>query len=75
MEIVVGAFGRMRTDLADERQSMERIWSKREKQIDLVMKVTTGLYGDMQGIAGVVIPEIEALQMPYRLEPGDAEDK
>ncbi|MFC1909125.1 DUF2130 domain-containing protein [Chloroflexota bacterium] len=75
VETVVGAFGRMRKDLADERQSMERIWSKREKQIDLVMKGTAGLYGDMQGIAGAVIPEIEALQMPYQLESGDAEDE
>ena len=75
VETVVGAFSRMRKDLADERQSMERIWSKREKQIELVIKGTAGLYGDMQGIAGSVIPEIEALQMPYQLESGDAEDK
>ncbi len=74
VETVVGAFDRMRKDLADERQSMERIWSKREKQIELVMKGTAGLYGDMQGIAGAVIPEIEALRMPYQLDSGDAED-
>ena len=74
VETIVGAFGRMREDLAAERQSMERIWSKREKQIELVMKGTTGLYGDMQGIAGAVISEIEALQMPYQLESGNGQD-
>ena len=59
VEIVLGAFDRMRKDLVQERQAMERIWSKREKQIELVMKGTIGLYGHPQGIAGAVIPEIE----------------
>lgn len=82
VETVVGAFDRMRKDLAQEKQAMERIWSKREKQIELVMKGTSGLYGDLQGIAGAYLPEIEALQMPYQLkatnigrEQGEDEDK
>lgn len=70
VETVVDAFNRMRDDLAQERQAMMRSWSKREKQIELVMQGTAGLYGDIQGIAGAAMPEIEALQMPYQLESG-----
>jgi len=75
VETVVSAFDRMRKDLAQEKQAMERIWSKREKQIELVMKGTTGLYGDLQGIAGAYLPEIEALQMPYQLEVSNIEQE
>jgi len=33
----------------------------REKQRELVMAVTAGMYGDLQGIAGKTLPEIEVL--------------
>ena len=72
VEAIAGAFDRMRKDLSQEKQAMERIWNKREKQIELIMKGTTGLYGDLQGIAGSMIPEIEAFQMPYQLESGSS---
>ena len=75
IETIAGAFSRMREDLAQEKQAMERIWSKREKQIELVMQGTSNLYGDIQGIAGTVIPEIEALQMPYQLAAGNRSEK
>ena len=71
VEAIVGGFTKMRDDLAQEKQAMERIWSKRDKQIDQVMKGTVGLYGDLQGIAGAYLPEIDTLKMPYQLEAGN----
>lgn len=44
---------------------MEKIWSKREKEIERVVKNTTGFYGDLEGIMGAsVLPAIEALELP-----------
>ena len=36
---------------------------EREKQIERVIKNTVGLYGDMQGIIGGAIPQIQALEL------------
>lgn len=74
VETIAGAFNRMSEDLAQERQAMERIWNKREKQIGMVMKGTAGMYGDIQGIVGAYLPEIEMLQLPYQLEAGDSSE-
>lgn len=34
-------------------------WAKREEQIERVMGATVGMYGDLQGIAGVEFPIID----------------
>ena len=38
-------------------------WAKREEQIDRVMQATVGMYGDLQGIAGKSLQEIEGLEL------------
>ena len=43
---------------------MTRLWAKREEQIHGVVETMAGLYGDLQGIAGRSLQEIEGLQMP-----------
>ena len=45
-------------------------WAKREEQINRVMQSTVGLYGDLEGIAGKTLQEIEGLEMKA-LEAGD----
>jgi hypothetical protein len=42
---------------------MTRLWAKREEQLKLVLESTTGLYGDLQGIAGREMQEIESLEV------------
>ncbi|MCC6488527.1 MAG: DUF2130 domain-containing protein, partial [Candidatus Hydrogenedentes bacterium] len=37
---------------------------KREEQIDRVISATVGMYGDLQGIAGKTLQEIEGLSLP-----------
>jgi len=73
IETIVDAFRRMRKDLDDEKERTLISWSKREKQIELVTQGTNGLYGDIKGIAGAAIPEIEGFQRLYQLESGDAD--
>jgi hypothetical protein len=64
---VVEAFVSMQTDLESEKRSMQRIWSKREKQLQRALGNTAGLYGDLQGIIGASMPVIDGLVVP-RLE-------
>ncbi len=40
-----------------------KTWSKREKQIQNVIDNTVGLYGDLEGIAGRAMPQIEGLEL------------
>lgn len=62
----------MKADLEQEKQAMERIWSKREKQIEMVTKGVIGMYGDVEGIAGAYLPKIEILQLPSQLDNADS---
>ncbi len=63
IEGIVGAFTAMQEQVNRERRAMEKNWKEREKQIERVVKNTVGLYGDMQGIIGGVIPQISALEL------------
>lgn len=59
----VEAFSTMQEDLDKERKAIMKQWAKREAQIDRVMNATVGMYGDLQGIAGKSLQEIEGLEM------------
>jgi hypothetical protein len=63
VESIVEKFTEMEQDLARERKTMTRLWAKREEQIRGVIESTAGMYGDLQGIAGKGLNEIEGLQM------------
>ena len=64
VEAIVEAFSSMREDLDKERKVMMKQWAKRETQIERVMGATVGMYGDLQGIAGKSLQEIEGLELP-----------
>jgi hypothetical protein len=64
VEAIVEAFSTMRDDLDRERKAILKQWAKRETQIDNVMKATSGMYGDLQGIAGQSLQEIESMNLP-----------
>jgi hypothetical protein len=42
---------------------MMKQWAKREMQIERVVGSTAGLYGDLQGIAGTSLVEVEGLKV------------
>lgn len=64
VEAIVEAFSSMQEDLDKEKKAIIKQWAKREEQIDRVMQATAGMYGDLQGIAGKTIQEIEGLELP-----------
>ncbi|MDX2336524.1 DUF2130 domain-containing protein [Brevundimonas vesicularis] len=73
IEAVVEKFSEMQEDLASERKATMKRWARREQQLHTVLDSTAGLYGDLQGIAGRSMLEIEALEAPL-LEGPDDED-
>jgi hypothetical protein len=63
IEAIVEAFSCMQNDLDKERKSIMKQWAKRSAQIERVVIATVGMYGDLQGIAGTSIQEIEGLDL------------
>lgn len=63
VEGIVEAFSSMKEDLDKEKKAITKQWAKREEQIERVMQATVGMYGDMQGIAGKTLQEIEGLEI------------
>ncbi len=75
VQAIVEAFSSMKEDLDREKKTITRQWAKREEQIDRVMQATVGMYGDLQGIAGRTLQEIEGLEFQGLLEsPNEDED-
>ena len=68
VQAIVEAFSSMREDLDREKKAITRQWAKREEQIDRVMNATVGMYGDLQGIAGKTLQEIEGLEFQGMLD-------
>jgi len=68
VQAIVEAFSSMRDDLDKEKKAINRQWAKREEQIDRVMQATVGMYGDLQGIAGRSLQEIEGLEFQSLLD-------
>lgn len=63
VQAIVEKFSDMQDDLDKERKTMTRLWAKREEQIRGVIESTAGMYGDLQGIAGKTLQEIEGLEV------------
>ena len=63
IENLVSAFKSMKDDLETEKRSLNRIWNKREKEIERMMQNTVGVYGDLQGIVGSSIAQVQSLEL------------
>jgi hypothetical protein len=69
IEAIVEKFSSMQTDLERERKAMTRLRAKREEQIRGVIESTVGMYGDLQGITGASLEDIDGLvQIARRVE-------
>jgi len=62
VEAIVEEFSSMQADLEKERKVIMKQWAKREEQIERVIVATTGMSGDLQGIAGKSLQEIDGLE-------------
>jgi hypothetical protein len=73
VEAIVEKIAEMERDLAREKKAMKRLWAKREAQIQGVIESTVGVYGDLQGIAGRALQEIDGLEVPL-LDDGEIQE-
>jgi hypothetical protein len=70
VQAIVEKFNDMQEDLEKEKKYLLKQWAKRAEQIHCVLESTAGMYGDLQGIAGKTLQEIEGLTSPVpELEP------
>ena len=63
VEAIHEAFSSMKDDLDKEKKVIMKQWAKREEQISCILQATVGMYGDLQGIAGKTLQEIEGLEL------------
>lgn len=68
IEAVVERFKEMRDDIDKERKFMMKALAKREAQVTAMVDATVGMVGDLHGIMGQAMPEIEAIDGPPMLE-------
>ena len=58
----VEVYSEMKEDMETGKAYMERRWAKRDKVIERAVKGVSGMYGDMQGILGMSMPELEDIE-------------
>jgi hypothetical protein len=63
IQAIVEAFSNMGEDLNKEKKAIMKQWAKREQEIERVMQATVSMYGDLQGIAGKTLQEVEGLDL------------
>lgn len=61
MRTVLGTFTTMQSELESEKRAIQRIWAKRQTQIDRAMKSMTNVVGELQGIAQDSLPELQQI--------------
>jgi hypothetical protein len=62
---VVDAYQAMKVDLEKERAAMQRLWKKREAQLDRITSNMMGMSGELQGIAEDALPALDNIgQLP-----------
>jgi len=60
---IVEACVAMQEDLDAEKRVMTKQWAKRQRRLELLMTGTAGMYGDLQGIVGSSMPEVQGLNI------------
>ena len=50
--------------LTAEKRFMERSWACQAKQIERLTVAAAGMYGDLQGVIGSSLPQVDGLDMP-----------
>jgi hypothetical protein len=74
VQAIVEAFSSMQKDLDKEKRVITKQWAKRAEQIENVMQATVGMYGDLEGIAGKTLQEIEGLEIRSLSAPRQAKE-
>jgi hypothetical protein len=61
---ILEAYMSMHTDLDAEKRAINKHWGRRQRQLDLLLSGAAGMYGDLQGIVGKSLPEIDGFELP-----------
>ena len=64
VEAIVESFVTMHTELDQEKRAFEKIWARREKQIQTVIANTLGMHGELQGLLGNALQDLKVAQLP-----------
>lgn len=64
IEAVVESYAGLKEDLEAEKRAMEKLWARREQQLQRGIKNMAGLYGDLQGIVGSALQPVAKLELP-----------
>jgi len=75
VEGIVEAFVTLKSELDAEKRSVQRLWAKREKQLERAASQTAGLYGDLGGIIGNALPQIQHLELPTLEAPSNEPER
>lgn len=62
VEAIIENYKSLQEELDKEKRSSERRWAKQEKAIEAVIRNTSGMYGDFQGLIGSAMGEIKLLE-------------
>lgn len=68
VEAIIEAFSSMQVEIEKEKRYFANKWSRDEKNIRQVIDSTYGMHGDLKGIIGGVLPQIQGL---VELESGE----
>jgi len=68
---IVDAFQKLKDDLDTEKRAMERIWKKREKELERVIMSTSMMYWDFEWIIGQTLPGWEKLALWWWISEED----
>lgn len=63
VEAIVEAFEMMKEGLDQEKKFFSKKWARDEKLINTVVEQTVGMHGDLQGLMGKSLPELEMLSL------------
>ena len=63
VEGIVESFSSLQEELEKEKRYFNVKWAKQEKEIRKVIDHTHGMYGDLQGVIGKSLPEIDSLKL------------
>jgi hypothetical protein len=56
---VVDAYQQMRDDLDREKSAMQRLWKKREGQLERITSNMLGMCGELQGVSQEALPQLD----------------
>ena len=63
VQAIMEAFVGMKQDLDAEKRAMDKVWSRREKNIEKVIRNIAGMHGELESMAGS-LPAVKMLELP-----------